>query len=127
MANMLSPATLRVMRSAMSGERQYTDEELNACAEYMTIFFQLVNEIPVFLPEKEQISYFANVIGCFVIPSMVNSGMLNPKLIPAQPGSDDSLSANAEMVERNSRAIRSSSGDGQEDEDFVVVSKKSVN
>jgi hypothetical protein len=113
------------MRSSIKDNSLYTDDELNACVASLSIFFQMINDVPVFLPEREQLSYFANMVGCFVIPNMINSGFINPSM-SEQLSSTLEAESNIRMAANNSSSMAASQTDDGEDE-FVVVNKKTVN
>lgn len=79
----LSLQTLRVMRSAVNNAPQYSDDELVATGVIMGSLFATMSEVPMFLPMKEQVSFFTNLISCFIVPDMINSGVVNPHMAGA--------------------------------------------
>ena len=113
---MISTQTLRMLRSAIENSSQYSDEELVATSVILGSLYATVPEIPTFLPQKEQMSFFTNMIACFVIGGMINSGLINPKIAPSY--------ISDAMDEKSIPDIDTSPDD---DDAVVVVGGKQVN
>ena len=116
---MLSPQTLRMMRETIENSSQYSDAELTATGVILGSMFAGVQEVPAFLPMKEQVSYFTNMISCFMIGNLVNAGIVNPHSAP-------------EYVKNTLEALKGidkdvDDGNGSDEEETMIVGGKAVN
>lgn len=118
----LSLQTLRVMRSAIKDAAQYTDDELIAAGVIMGSLYATMSEVPMFLSLKEQVSFFTNLISCFIVPDMINNGVMNPHMASAyltKRGKED--------VPTPGPSIPGEDGDEKDDDIVVFSGNKAVN
>jgi hypothetical protein len=76
--DIISQQTIRMMRSIISNSSQYTDEELSACGMVIASLYPMVSDVPSFLPQREQATFFANMVSCFMMGDLVNNGIFDP-------------------------------------------------
>jgi hypothetical protein len=104
--SIISMQTLRMMRNTIDNSSQYSDEELTSAGIIFGSLYATMQEVPAFLPVKEQVSFFTNLISCFVIGAMINSGIVNPHACPAYIRETANSMIDAESTqEDNSEAI----------------------
>jgi hypothetical protein len=110
----VSQQTLRMMRSSINNSSQYTDDELIYTGLIIGSLYATMQEVPTFLPIKEQVSFFTNLISCFVVSDMINCGMINPHAAPdfmlesikrAEEYSNENAMQQAEPSTTNNKAV----------------------
>lgn len=74
----LSVQSLRMMRASIKDSSQYSDEELTKASIILGNLYAAMTDVPTFLPMKDQISFFTNIVACFMLGSFVNSGFIDP-------------------------------------------------
>lgn len=74
----LSQQSLRMLRQTIPNASRFSDEDLIATSIAIGSLFQLINDVPPFLPGREQASFFTNMVACFIIGPMTAAGLLNP-------------------------------------------------
>jgi hypothetical protein len=74
----LSTQSIRMMRASIKNSSQYSDDELTKASIILGNLYAAMTDVPTFLPVKDQISFFTNIVACFMLGSFVNSGFIDP-------------------------------------------------
>lgn len=75
----ISQQSMRMMRSTIENSSQFSDEELTSASLAIGSLYSMMLEVPTFIPPREQITFFTNIVACFGMGPLINSGLLNPK------------------------------------------------
>lgn len=111
-SDVISTQTIRIMRDAINDASQFSDDDLMSCGIIMGSFYAMTGEVPGFLPMKEQVTFFSNLVSCFIIPELINHGLIDPKV--AKTYIDQKVAAGASM-------LPDIQNDAQDEDDSIAV------
>lgn len=78
-ASIVSQQSLRVLRASLQNSSRFSDDELMHAAMIIGSLYNFTADVPTFIGGKEQLSFFTNMLACFILPTMISSGFINPK------------------------------------------------